>query len=708
MLYITRLLINLLVVNLFCVFFISPSLCVTLNMSQTRGACGHIKGVFDTHVTCLSCLGCSFDKQCDVCDKWTAETWKFVRARRTHKSRKSKISISSPSSSFSGFSFQDAAEDFVSDGNANSLSKPVSSVIYDSGAAAAAPTTLCSVQSNSRQRAVATARSRPRGKIQADYLDESSSDSGQALVLTGAVLPGHVQSCDARAGTIRRSDSVRSGTVLPGPTRSGTARTGAIHRPGSARPGTVLPGTIHRSGSARSGTVLPGTSHRSGSDRSGPVQSDHARPGSVRPGRSKIRLADFVIPRRQSPSPPSVSRRSSQTSVRHSRSTNRSEVKRRRVYVPSSSESESDVPVQINQFDSDDDDVVTHSVTNQSPLLASLDKYHPIIDASAPSDQEEDPWSFAKATTEVYNILDDDLCPKPPTTSALRRPISGVEKLLGSRSKQPDIKLLPHSPVVADTLTLIEEVCSSRAKTDWSISSQELRSLAPVSAYKVHSPAFPEKVPTLDANATKVGITSHTRCQLNAKTLESWESRARTLVTIASHADLFATASFALLQAETFSPIALQRLLEASGRAARHSAALALSLSAEILHKRRDVVLETSNVLTPASKDMLRAAPLNAPQLLGGLIEEVIKTDVSEHQHRLMATNKPMFSHSAATRAGPFRGMSRRGPTPSYGRPRFNSVASPYRGRSHNTRGNNSARQFNSYPSRGRHNFKRP
>jgi len=192
MLYITRLLINLLVVNLFCVFFISPSLCVTLNMSQTRGACGHIKGVFDTHVTCLSCLGCSFDKQCDVCDKWTAETWKFVRARRTHKSRKSKISISSPSSS-----------------------------------------------------------------------------------------------------------------------------------------------------------------------------SDHARPGSVRPGRSKIRLADFVIPRRQSPSPPSVSRRSSQTSVRHSRSTNRSEVKRRRVYVPSSSESESDVPVQINQFDSDDDRVF---IINRLPI----------------------------------------------------------------------------------------------------------------------------------------------------------------------------------------------------------------------------------------------------------------------------------------------------------------------------------------------------
>ena len=113
--------------------------------------------------------------------------------------------------------------------------------------------------------------------------------------------------------------------------------------------------------------------------------------------------------------------------------------------------------------------------------------------------------------------------------------------------------------------------------------------------------------------------------------LESWEAGARTLITVASHADYFAIVSFALLQKENFSSSALRRLLEASGRAACHSAALSLSTACEILHIRRDATLDAGKMLTSAFKDTLRSAPLNAPELFGGLIDDVVKAD----QHRL-------------------------------------------------------------------------
>ncbi len=55
---------------------------------QVAGACGHRKGVYDTHPDCLKCSGCTRQRKCRFCDAWTAQDWESVALARTHASRK--------------------------------------------------------------------------------------------------------------------------------------------------------------------------------------------------------------------------------------------------------------------------------------------------------------------------------------------------------------------------------------------------------------------------------------------------------------------------------------------------------------------------------------------------------------------------------------------------------------------------------------------
>ena len=50
-----------------CDKFSFPSVVVSLSMSQTRGSCGHIKGNYDNHSSCLNCTGCFRSCCCSVC-----------------------------------------------------------------------------------------------------------------------------------------------------------------------------------------------------------------------------------------------------------------------------------------------------------------------------------------------------------------------------------------------------------------------------------------------------------------------------------------------------------------------------------------------------------------------------------------------------------------------------------------------------------------
>ena len=51
-------------------------------MSQTRGSCGHLKGSYDNHSSCLNCSGCFRSSCCSVCQLWPAWTWSLFAKRR--------------------------------------------------------------------------------------------------------------------------------------------------------------------------------------------------------------------------------------------------------------------------------------------------------------------------------------------------------------------------------------------------------------------------------------------------------------------------------------------------------------------------------------------------------------------------------------------------------------------------------------------------
>ena len=57
-------------------------------MSQTRGSCGHLKGNYDNHSSCLNCTGCFRSSCCSVCLLWPNSTWSLVSKRRRFSDRR--------------------------------------------------------------------------------------------------------------------------------------------------------------------------------------------------------------------------------------------------------------------------------------------------------------------------------------------------------------------------------------------------------------------------------------------------------------------------------------------------------------------------------------------------------------------------------------------------------------------------------------------
>ena len=67
--------------------FSVPVLVVSLCMAQIRGSCGHLKGNYDSHLSCLNCSGCSRSNCCAVCHCWSDSTWALVGRRRLFRDR---------------------------------------------------------------------------------------------------------------------------------------------------------------------------------------------------------------------------------------------------------------------------------------------------------------------------------------------------------------------------------------------------------------------------------------------------------------------------------------------------------------------------------------------------------------------------------------------------------------------------------------------
>ena len=55
--------------------------------AQFRGSCGHLKGKYDSHLTCINCAGCSRYNSCVECQSWTDSIWALAEKRRSFKGR---------------------------------------------------------------------------------------------------------------------------------------------------------------------------------------------------------------------------------------------------------------------------------------------------------------------------------------------------------------------------------------------------------------------------------------------------------------------------------------------------------------------------------------------------------------------------------------------------------------------------------------------
>ena len=61
---------------------------ISLYMSaQLRGSCGHLKGKYDSHLSCINCAGCSRYNSCVECQSWTDSIWALAEKRRSFKGR---------------------------------------------------------------------------------------------------------------------------------------------------------------------------------------------------------------------------------------------------------------------------------------------------------------------------------------------------------------------------------------------------------------------------------------------------------------------------------------------------------------------------------------------------------------------------------------------------------------------------------------------
>ena len=137
-------------------------------------------------------------------------------------------------------------------------------------------------------------------------------------------------------------------------------------------------------------------------------------------------------------------------------------------------------------------------------------------------------------------------------------------------------------------------------------------------------------MPALDGDAATLGLTAPASVQVSFKILEKWETRARLGVLVSSHDNHFAVALSLLLKEENISSLGANRILEAFDTGNRHLMALNLQTITEILSMRRDAVIVAPNSLLRASKDSLKAAPLESKQLFDGRIAAVTASDASE------------------------------------------------------------------------------
>ena len=118
---------------------------------------------------------------------------------------------------------------------------------------------------------------------------------------------------------------------------------------------------------------------------------------------------------------------------------------------------------------------------------------------------------------------------------------------------------------------------------DWICSQNLVSSPTQTKFYKSQNQFFlTDNIPPLESDASLLDHASKGRCSILVKNIETWEKRARKLIAINSHADLFSSAAYICMQQQTMSMPALSRSLEAIAKSIKHATAMSTILATEI------------------------------------------------------------------------------------------------------------------------------
>ena len=122
--------------------------------------------------------------------------------------------------------------------------------------------------------------------------------------------------------------------------------------------------------------------------------------------------------------------------------------------------------------------------------------------------------------------------------------------------------VLPQSKLVENTMKFLQnKLNSEKCGKDWLCSQSLVTSLTPTKFYRSQNQYFlTENIPPLEADTSLLDLSSKGRCSIPVKGLAVWEKRARKLVAINSHADLFSSATYLCLEQQSMSVTTLSRI----------------------------------------------------------------------------------------------------------------------------------------------------
>ena len=225
---------------------------------------------------------------------------------------------------------------------------------------------------------------------------------------------------------------------------------------------------------------------------------------------------------------------------------------------------------------------------------------------------------------KFFRLLPVELCQKTQQEQTPAKPLSGIEQLM-EYLFYPSLSWLKTLPNMSKTDSIRKNaVETGYARKTWFRLLLRLNST--------------DNIPPLEADDSLSDLSNKGRASVPIKNLESWEKKARKLITINSHADLFFSAAFLCLQQQSMSVRALSRLLEVIAKPIKHATAMSTILMTENFQARRDAALAFSKLLLDNSSDELRYAPINSKTLFDGRIKEVAKANCKAQQQRFLAS----------------------------------------------------------------------